>query len=84
MTKPIIILNQPHTEIVNGKVEQCCVWSLTASVEGVTTGEVGAIMSASYTHDDVAEELRRMAVAAINAAQSTYTFDEADCIDWEL
>lgn len=82
--KPNIILNQPHTEIVAGKVEQCCWWTLTEAVEGVVDGEVGAQMDPNWVHEDVVEELKRLAVAAINNLQSTHVFDEGDCITWEL
>jgi hypothetical protein len=84
MTKPIVILNQPHTEIVAGQVERCCWWTLTEAVEGVTTGEVGAVMDPNWVWEDCVEELKRLAVAAINGLQSTHVFDEGDCIVWGL
>lgn len=82
--KPSIILDQPHTEIVNDEVEQCCWWRLSKAVEGVVDGEVGAVMDRNWVWEDCVEELKRLAVAAVNALQSTYVFDDGDCVVWGL
>lgn len=84
MARPVILLQNHHTELVAGEVQQCCVWKLTEVIGTVETGEVGYTPGSSELRCDVVETLKRMAVAAINALQSDYVFDDSDCVAWEI
>lgn len=84
MVKPKVLLQVPHTDVVDDVVEQCCNWKLTTAIGSVETGEVGFVADDSLTREDVVEKLKLMAVSDINALQGDYVFDVSDCIAWEL
>lgn len=80
---PKIILTRPHIDVVGSDIEKCCDYRLTEEVEGITTGEVGAIYADHLTGPDVLELLKSLAVTDINSRQTTYTFAIDDVITWE-
>lgn len=84
MAKPTVLLQGNYTNVVAGEVQQCCAWKLTEPIGAVQTGDVGYTPTGSELRCDVVEELKRRAVAAINALQSTYVLDESDCVAWEI
>ena len=80
---PRIILKRPHIDIVGSELERCVDYWLDSAVEGITTGDVGYVPADNLTDDDVLEALKQLAVADINARQSTIVFTLDDVITWE-
>ena len=83
MTNPNILLSNRHIEWSGSDMQHCVDYRLSATVEGISTGDVGEVYATNLTDADIMEQLKALVVTDINGRQSTYTFDQQDIVTWE-